>query len=161
MTDVAPETDVEALVATITACLNRRVSSTTDAFAALARLRSLLLRAEEERDEERERFHRHVETMIEPKLLARAEAAEKERDRLQHIIDCADTPLMRDVMRERDACAELLRWQPHTERGLANLHPQHRATVERARALTAEETKEADSTKLELIDPNWMGEAHD
>ncbi len=68
-----------------------------------------------------------------------------EIDRLQHIIDCADTPLMRDVMRERDACAELLRWQPHTERGLSNLHPQHRAAVERARALTAEETKEAEN----------------
>jgi len=25
-----------------------------------------------------------------------------ERDRLQHIIDCANTPLMRDVMAERD-----------------------------------------------------------
>jgi hypothetical protein len=33
---------------------------------------------------------------------ARAEAAERERDALQHIIDCADTPLMRDVLRERD-----------------------------------------------------------
>ena len=32
------------------------------------------------------------------------------------------------------ALAELLRWQPHTERGLANLHPQRRLAVEFARA---------------------------
>jgi DNA repair exonuclease SbcCD ATPase subunit len=30
------------------------------------------------------------------------EAAEAERDRLQHFIDCADTPMMRDVLAERD-----------------------------------------------------------
>jgi len=110
MTDVTRE-DVEALVINIGKWLPYEWEST--AKRDLAHLRSLLLRAEEE------------------------------RDRLQHIIDCADTPLMRDVMRERDACAELLRWQPHTERGLSNLHPQHRAAVERARALIAEEIKEA------------------
>jgi DNA repair exonuclease SbcCD ATPase subunit len=39
---------------------------------ALAALSDLAARARE-RDEERERFHRHVETMIEPKLLAEAD----------------------------------------------------------------------------------------
>jgi hypothetical protein len=34
--------------------------------------------------------------------LERAEATERERDALQHIIECADTLLMRDVLRERD-----------------------------------------------------------
>lgn len=32
-----------------------------------------------------------------------------ERDRLQHIIDCADTPLMRDVLAERDRLRGALR----------------------------------------------------
>lgn len=40
----------------------------------------------------------------------RAERAEAERNALQHIIDCADTPLMRDVMAARDrAKAKLTR----------------------------------------------------
>lgn len=40
----------------------------------------------------------------------RYEQAEAERDALQHIIDCADTPLMRDVMAARDqAKAKLTR----------------------------------------------------
>lgn len=39
--------------------------------------------------------------------LRRAEAAERERDALQHIIDCADTPLMRDVLAERAAASTL------------------------------------------------------
>ncbi len=115
MTDVAPETsfDAERAKAQVAAVSKLALPYLLDACDEITRLHSLLLRAEEERDS------------------------------LQHVIDCADTPLMRDVMRERDACAELLRWQPHTERGLSNLHPQHRAAVARARALTAEETKEA------------------
>ena len=41
-------------------------------------------------------------------LLSALVAAEAERDRLQHFVDCADTPLMRDVMAARDkAEAEL------------------------------------------------------
>ena len=35
-------------------------------------------------------------------LLSALVAAEAERDRLQHFVDCADTPLMRDVMAARD-----------------------------------------------------------
>jgi hypothetical protein len=39
----------------------------------------------------------------------RAEKAEAERDRLQHRIDCADTPLMRAVMGERDRLRAIIR----------------------------------------------------
>lgn len=43
-------------------------------------------------------------------ILKRLEQAEAERNALQHIIDCADTPLMRDVMAARDqAKAKLTR----------------------------------------------------
>ncbi len=145
MTDVAPETDFDAerAKAQVAAVSKLALPYLLDACDEIDRLHSLLLRAEEERD--RWRGIADDEETTADDFERRLGAAEEERDRLQHIIDCADTPLMRDVMRERDACAELLRWQPHTERGLSNLHPQHRAAVERARALTAEETKEAEN----------------
>ncbi len=57
--------------------------------------------------------------MVDAALLRQAEAdrdryhaamieARKERDALQHIIDCANTPLMRSVMAERDRLREAL-----------------------------------------------------
>jgi hypothetical protein len=40
-------------------------------------------------------------------LQQRCEKAEADRDRLQHIIDCSNTPLMRDVLAERDSCSRV------------------------------------------------------
>jgi len=46
-----------------------------------------------------------------------------ERDRLQHIIDCANTPLMRDVMAERDRLREALeRIADHSQEMTCDLH---------------------------------------
>ncbi len=39
-------------------------------------------------------------------LRSKNEALQAERDRLQHLIDCAGTPLMRDVLAERDAAEQ-------------------------------------------------------
>ena len=44
-----------------------------------------------------------------------------------------------------DALAELCRWQPHTEPGLAGLHPQRRAAVEAARAELVREVSSPDT----------------
>jgi hypothetical protein len=41
-------------------------------------------------------------------LIERAERAELECQRLQHFIDCADTPMMRDLLAERDRLREAL-----------------------------------------------------
>lgn len=40
-------------------------------------------------------------------------AVTAERDALQHIIDCANTPLMRDVLAERDALRKAIQDAPH------------------------------------------------
>ena len=42
-------------------------------------------------------------------LLSALEAAEADARRLQHIVECADTPLMRDVLAERDIAMAALR----------------------------------------------------
>jgi len=90
MTDVAPETDVEALVAELKeherfmwqpgVSTEERRASAHDFDRALARLHSLLLRAEEERV----RLDAEVQTLAawepENELRERIEAAEKERD---------------------------------------------------------------------------------
>jgi rubrerythrin len=39
----------------------------------------------------------------------RAQAAERERDRAKFLMECADTPLMRDVMTSRDAAEAQVR----------------------------------------------------
>lgn len=50
----------------------------------------------------------------------------EERDRLQHIIDCADTPLMRDVMRERDEAREDARKWEWVAREQVRLYGHHK-----------------------------------
>ena len=77
----------------------------TEAIAALARLTERLEALEKERDELRRRVDDNwdqsaydvcCDTRDEAEL--RVRELEKERDRLQHFIECADTPLMRDVL---------------------------------------------------------------
>jgi len=43
--------------------------------------------------------------------------------------------------RLREALEELLRWQPQTKIGRKGLHPQHRAAVEAAEALSRPENE--------------------
>lgn len=71
-------------------------------------------KAERERDEERERFGRHVETMIEPKLLAPAEAAEsllEEAKEVLYQVDGFNDEVLREWRMEGDTkmCAEHIR----------------------------------------------------
>lgn len=40
-----------------------------------------------------------------------------------------------EIERLREALTALCSWQPHTEAGLAALHPQHREAVERGRSM--------------------------
>jgi hypothetical protein len=74
-------------------------------------------------------------------LIERAERAELECQRLQHFIDCADTPMMRDLLAERDRLREALQesrdwidddaalpWAPMMQRIDAALAPTEEGT---------------------------------
>jgi hypothetical protein len=58
---------------------------------------------------ERDALQAFKDEALQTDWIARAEAAEAENARLQHFIDCADTPLMRDVLAERDRLKARLR----------------------------------------------------
>lgn len=76
--------------------------------AAVARVADL----ERERDEQREQFERHVETMIEPKLLDSVERLRAERDRLRVDLDTEVLHLRGELaaaVRERDNLRDALR----------------------------------------------------
>jgi hypothetical protein len=71
-------------------------------------------------------------------LISQLEAAEAERDRLQNIIDCANTPLMAEVLAERDRLRMLLQ-NLYSWARLCHLHPEVAPMLLAEAALTPRE----------------------
>ena len=95
MTPEASDRDVEIVRAILVPGANGYpgTQSYRDALTALARLTERLEAAEREVLREADQSQLLIDAAEE-----RAAELEKERDRLQHSIECADTPLMRDVL---------------------------------------------------------------
>lgn len=81
-------------------------------------IKDRLTAAESERDALKERVRKAEDEAFESKRIARDRGdmisnVAEQRDRLQHIIDCADAPLMRDVLAERDRLRAAVENAPH------------------------------------------------